>query len=213
MKKIIYILVTAAMLMSISACNTAKPVAAPKNVIMPSSLTREQQEILDLFAIADFQELMLFDFNTEESYKSIEAWVEVYHDGELVDRPAGVGRHSNIGELHDGRLAITVNQDNTTFQWTLSMVDNGSRSGHTGKSEIDGSGLARAYGSINDPAIIEDGKEIILYSSYFSGEDLLPFYDGIYIQEHPEIISDYPYVQLIKIKFSNDQNAGSSNND
>ena len=192
-----------AFLASCNATNHTPKPDSPVNVIRPSHLSAEQQEIIDLLSVSGNQELMLFDFDTVEAYKDIEVWVEIYRDGALVDRPAGVGTHSNTAEKHNGHLAITVNLIDSKFQWILSLIENGAKSGHIGSTEAPAeSGLARAYGPIGESVEIEDGKEMILYSSVFSGNDFLAFYDGVTLQERPELLREYPYVYLVKAKFA-----------
>ena len=202
MKKIFYILLCAAMIAVLLSCNSVQP-KSPVNVIMPSSLTAEQQDIIDLLSLPSNQELLLFDFNTVESFSDLEVWVEVYQDGILVDRPAGVGAHSNTAENRSGHLAITVNLIDSNYQWILSVVENNGKSGHIGTTKAPTEfGLARAFGSINEAVEIEDGKEIILYSSVFSKNNFLTFYDGTTLQERPELLNEYPYTHLVKVMFT-----------
>ena len=203
MKRFICTLLVLSMLMIMAACHSAKP-TSPKNAIMPSELSAGQQDIIDLLSIPNNQELLLFDFNTEESYSSFEVWVEVYQDGDIINRFAGLGQQSDTDEKHNGRLAVIISQNENVYQWTLSIIQNGGRASSIGTTEIiGGSALARAYGPMNDSANIEDGKEIIIYSSLFSGANILPAYDCQSLQERPELLKEFPYVYLIKCKFSN----------
>ena len=201
MKKIACTLLIAVMFVFLTSCKSTQP-DLPENVIMPSALTAEQQDIVDLLSILNTQEVMIFDYHTVEAYKSLEVWVEVYQNGAIVDRPAGVGTHSDTAEKLSGHLAISINRNDTNYQWLLSVIENGGKLSHIATTEAPAdSGLARAFGPITEPVEIEDGKEIVLYSSVFSGNDFLVFYDGVSLQERPELINEYPYVYLVKIMF------------
>ena len=203
MKRLLSILLAVFIFSILTSCNSTKP-ASLKNEISPAELTTEQQDIIDLLSIPDNSELMIFNYNTEDTYRRFEVWVEVYQDGEIISQPAGIGLNSDTAEKHSGRLAISISKNDLSYQWTLSLVENGGKSSHIGRTEApDDAALARAYGSINESVIIEEGKEIILYSSVFSGNDILPFYDGITLQERPELLKDFPVVYLIKCKFFN----------
>lgn len=204
MKKIICTLLAISMFMTITACSSTKPVS-PKNAIAPAELTAEQQKILDLLSVPNDQEMMIFDFSTEESYRSFEVWVEVYQDGEVIDRPAGVNIRSGTAQKLNGYLAVIISISDNNYQWTLSVIENGAKSSHIGATQIDiGSGFGRAYGPMNGSVNIEDGKEIIIYSSTFQ-EANVPHaaYDEQTLMERPELLNDYPYAFLIKCKFSN----------
>jgi len=174
------------------------------NTIRVATLTTEQQEVLDLFSIPNNQELMIFDFNTDESYSRVEVWVEVYESGELVDRPAGLVSIIDSGRTLNGQLAIIINQNDNVYQWTLSMVENGGRASHVGTAGAAvSSGLGRAFGPMNYQASIEDGKEIIIYSSTFQATGIPHHaYDAQTLQERPELFLEYPYAHLIKVIFT-----------
>jgi len=66
------------------------------------------------------------------------------------------------------------------------------------ETDID-SGLSRVFGQMNEPANIEDGKEIIIYSSTFQKTNIaLNAYDAKTLQEH-KLLNEYPYVHLVKV--------------
>jgi len=203
MKKIIIVLLSTFLFVLLASCNSSNP-TPPVNTINIASLTAEEQSILNLFSIPNNQELMIFDFNADGSFRSVEIWVEVYKSGELIDRPAGLVTINDSGNTQNGRLAVIINQNENAYQWTLSIVENGGKASHIGTAEIViDSGFGRAFGPINDPVIIEDGKEIIIYSSTFQPSGVPHHaYDGQTLQERPELLLEYPYVHLIKAIFS-----------
>jgi len=175
-----------------------------KNTVSSAILTTEQQEILDLLAVPNNQELMVFVFDTEESYRGFEVWVEVYQDGEIIERPAGVSLHSDPATKRNGRMAVMIMQNNNGYQWTLSVIENGAKSSHIGETQIEiETGLGRAYGPMSGSVNIEDGNEIIIYSSTFQ-EANVPHaaYDEQTLMERPELLNDYPYAFIVKCKFS-----------
>jgi hypothetical protein len=171
---------------------------------MPAELTTEQQEIIDLLSIPNNQEPMIFDFNTEEAYLSFEVWVEVYENGELTDRPAGVSFHNDTAKKLNGKVAVVIHQNESNYQWTLSVVEDGARYSHVGTAELNmDSANGNAFGPMSNPASIETGKEIIIYSSTFA-EANTPHraYDEQTLQEQPELLKEYPAAFLIKCLFS-----------
>ena len=203
MKKVLPIaLVSVLAILLLTACNNGG--SATKNTISSATLTAAQQEILDLLSVPNNQELMIFDFNTEESYRGFEVWVEVYQDGELIERPAGVSTYSDSAIKRNGRLAVIIIQNDNNYHWTLSVVENGTKSSHIGATLIEiEAGFGRAYGPMNGYVNIEDGKEIILYSSTFLQANIPhAAFDEQTLMERPELLNQYPYAFLIKCKFS-----------
>ena len=74
---------------------------------------------------------------------------------------------------------------------------------HTGGiSTAENESLARGFGPITELVPIQDGTEIILYTSKFSDSGRLTFSGDqqIYL-EQPELIAGYPYVHFIKARF------------
>ena len=203
MKRIIFLLLSFSVLFVVTSCNSSKPTSVA-NTINTATLTAEQQDIVDLLSMPGNQELLIFEFNTNEDFNHVEVWVEVYENGELVDRPAGLVTMSDSGETRNGRLAIIINQNDNVYQWTLSMVEKGGGVSHVGTATNAVSAeLGRAFGAMNDPASIEDGKEIIIYSSTFQTANTPHHaFDTQTLQERPELLVDYSCAHLIKIIFT-----------
>ena len=118
MKKIINAILSVFMLFVVASCNSSEP-APPVNTINVAALSAEQQDIIGLFSIPGNQELMIFDFTTDESFSRIDVWVEVYESGVLVDRPAGLVTHSDSADKRSGRVAIIISQNDNIYKWTL----------------------------------------------------------------------------------------------
>ena len=203
MKRISGALIANFILIILASCNRTQP-DLPANVIMPASLTAEQQDIVDLLSIPNSQEILIFTFTTEDSYRHVEVWVEAYKDGHPIERPAGVATVMDSSNARNGRIAVIVSQNDSSYQWTLSVVDNGSRTSHAGAAGISvDSGLGRAFGQMNEPVEIEDGKEIIIYSSTFQTPGVPHMaYDTQTLMERPELLTEYPYAHIVKVLFT-----------
>jgi hypothetical protein len=199
MKRIILTILLMSMLAFLVACSTSDSVLQ-RNVITTAILTPEQQEIVDLLSVPNSQELLIFDFNTDEAFSSVEFWVEVYENGELVDRPAGLHTVLDVANKQTGRLAVIITQ-NPYYQWTLTVLNDGGRASHVSTSEVlVDSALGRGFGSIDSPVTIENGKEIILYRSFFAS-DSLNFYSTDTLQENPELLGEFLHAHIIKCRF------------
>ena len=199
-KTFIIFLAAVMILSAVAGCNGDDEADTPHNEIGLADLTAEQQDIVDLLAVPNLHEVLIFDFSTEEAFSSIEFWVEVYRNGILIEQPAGVMTVLDTADQQSGRLAVIINQS-TNYHWTLSVITGGTRSSHasTADSKIDSS-LATATGAIEAPVIIEDGKEIILYKALFTAGSMT-VYDHQTFQDRPELLRDYIHVHLIKCKF------------
>jgi len=179
---------------------TNEPITS-KNEIAPKEMTQDQEDIVNLLS-SNEQEILLFDYKTEEAYKSMEFWVEIYENGVLIDRPSGVNLFSDEAKAFDGQLAILITQ-NSGFQWTFTTSENGGRVSHTSEPiNSDYDTIGRAYGPIDEPVTIEDGKEIVLYTSIFSSGGISTYSDQQMYIEQPELIENYPYVHIIKCRFT-----------
>lgn len=181
----------------LSACSKE---AVIKNEIATKELTQDQQDIVDLLA-SDKREILLFDYKTEDAYQSMTVWVEIYENGELVDRQEGMNAYSDEARALDGQLAILVRHD-SGVDWTFIASENDSRISQTCESmRIDHAGLARGYGPITNSVKIEQGKEIVLFTSIYSTGNISARGDLQEYIEAPDLLSGYPYAQMIKCKF------------
>ena len=203
MKKNLAVLMAVLALAVLASCGQS--VVVPANTISPADLTDDQKEIVELLSIPSQNEIVLFDFDIDDSYRSIEVWVELYKNGEQSDRLAMLHtiRNDTVNIPGKGHLAIMIRHD-PELNWTLSLSYDGSRSSYStseGYAIDPDPGWGRAFGPMNGAVAIEDGKEIVLYSSVYN-EGGLAAYDAQYYQEHPEVLGDYAFVHLIKARFS-----------
>jgi hypothetical protein len=80
--------------------------------------------------------------------------------------------------------------------------DSGTRiSNNISGIDINDDSLARGYGPINEPIEIVQKQEIVLYLSIYSENSIRAIGDIQEYGEKPELLSDYPYVQMIKCRF------------
>ncbi len=197
MKKLCLLFVTCCLILTTLAGCSGAP--AFKNAVMPMALTAEQQEIVDL--LSGEREILLFDFHSEENYKSREIWVEAYENGVLTDRLQGLTFFADEEGRMDGRLAIVVSHEDGGVSWSFTVSEGGARVSNFGEPvELRADALGRGYGPINDPVEIVKGKEIVLYASLYSngGVSMRDLQEYI---ENPGALSGYPYAHLIKCKF------------
>jgi hypothetical protein len=201
MKKIIYVLLDVALLVVLSSCDFSVKPTFQSNSISVADLTKEQQDILGLLTISNSQEILIFDFNTDEVFSNVEFWVEVYENGEMINSPAGLTMVLDDADTQSGNLAVIINR-NPHYQWTLSVSNNGSRSSHISSAEtVVDSALSRSYGPIDEPVLIEDGKEIILYSSLFTTGSM-NVYNHMTLQEYKELLSEFAHAHIVKCAFN-----------
>ncbi len=183
----------------LSACSN-KPTENTQNVIESKSLTQDQKDIVYLLS-NDNQEILMFDFQMEETFHKMEFWVEVYENGELIDQPSGETLFSDELTPLNGQFAVLINHDEGIgFSFTI-KTDNTKITHSSDVINIDSSGLGRGYGPISDSVTIEPEKEIVLYTSIYSSGSMATYSDQqIYIEE-PELLDGYPYAFMIKCKF------------
>jgi hypothetical protein len=171
------------------------------NFIGPKPLTEDQQEIVDLLQGDSKQEITIFSYDADAEYTDFEAWVEIYKDGELITPHAGGIHMMSPLDHFQGDLAIAITQK-PDFQWTFIAKEGGTIVSHTSDPAPHMDTMARAFGPIPDPVVIEDGKEIILYTSVFSSDNVLNSYDSHTLEEKPERLKEYDYAHIIKCRFS-----------
>ncbi len=170
------------------------------NGIAPKKLTEGQEEIVKLLSINN-QEILLFEYKTEQEYKDVEVWVDTYEKGILVDNIKGVKSSTLEKRPLDAQLAVTINQ-NPNFEWRFTVL-NSDGIAINGAFEQDDSDyeLSRGFGAIDDAVTIESGKEIVLYVSFFSNGELPMYEDFQRYAEQPELLKEYDYAQILKCKF------------
>lgn len=202
MKKICYIFFIVITSMLMASCSGESN--NQQNHIRQAELSSEQQYILN-FITTHYSEIHLFDFTTDESFTNVEFWLDVYEYGMPVDSIPGIHQINNAARPLDGRLAVIINSENGNrdFQWTFIADQGGGRATSRFESPtINNAGYGRMFGPILEPINIQDDREIILYISKFAS-DGLRIHDNIQIfAEQPELLAEYPYVHIIKARFS-----------
>lgn len=181
-----------------TGCKSSAP--SSLGMIQPVELSLDQQKVITL--LSDQHELLLFDYDSKEEFTHFEVWVEIYKKGELVAaRIAPLEMMTTEPSRFQGQLAINISQT-PEFRWQISDVkDGGIRSGASETSKLYDAGIAQAYGSMEAPAEIEGGKEILLYSRVFSSSPEFRFINKQTDLEEAEELADYTYAHLIKCKF------------
>jgi len=178
------------------------------NQIGPMELTEDQQEILDLITPGHLGQILLFDFEISDSFETLEVWLDVYNYGTLIEGGAGTTMLNGENLPSEGRLAVMLNryrgEDYQGFQWTFTIsFDGGSSSARFESPNIETGGLGNVFGPMIEPVDIQDGEEIILYISKFSGGAMRSFSDIQVYAREPELLEEYTYAHIIRARFSN----------
>lgn len=182
-------------MLALSGCARPKPV----NEIWPKELTEDQQEIVELLS-SNRQEILLFDYKTEEGFRGVEFWLEVYEDGVLVSQPAGVSTFRDEAKPIEGQLAVIISKGDD-FQWIFTMGEDGAKVTSSGRSPKVREGIGNTYGPVNEKVSIKDGEEFVLYTSFYSTGGVSIYFDRQRYIDQPELLAEYPYAYIIKGKF------------
>ncbi len=175
----------------------------PGNTIQSMQLTDEQKRIVDLLKY-DKSDIELFSYKSEEQYKEIRVWVEVYKDGVLQsDHGGDLTIMPMEGRKTEGNLAILISKE-PDFRWTIVLEAEEGGKITTTSEPCPYYSNSYAYGPINEPLTIEAGKEIVLYTALFQGDNngLLMFGDAQEFVTNPDLVKDYAFAHIIKCKFT-----------
>jgi hypothetical protein len=181
------------------------PTAPQTNTVRTMEKTAEQQEIIDLLSTGQ-TEVYLFDYQTDATYKRLYVWVEAYAYGDLICKPGFSGALiSDDPQSFAGRIALTFNQI-PDFSWKITIADGGTSSTITSSDPtglILDSAVGRIHGPMSGSAEIEDGKEIILYSSISTASDgTVRTYSEEELANNSKLLIEYPLAILVKCVFS-----------
>jgi hypothetical protein len=173
-----------------------------ENCIFPKRLSQQQQQICDLISTSEHK-MFIYSFNTEQRYKNVDFWIEVYNNGKIVDSCAAEIKLSYDDTKNlSGEFVAIINQI-PDYQWTLIYAENGgTKANTTSTPNTNYNKICNAYQSISQPVEIENDKEIILYMCVFSQESTIEALDIQNITD-PNYLKKYEYVHLLKCKFSN----------
>jgi len=193
------IILLAALLLAACLAGCLQRPTKLENQIALKALSPEQQEIVSLIA-NEKQKILLFDYNIQEAYSSVEFWVQAYENGVPADPSILTNPFDAEEGPVDGSIAVYLNRI-ADAQWEFALSIGGSKiSGTVKSSTIDGT-FSYAFGATSTPVTIEDGKEIVLYTEIYTNDHAGIEGDQQRYAEQPELLSEYPYVQLIKCKF------------
>lgn len=204
MKRKLYIMIAFCLILGcLTACSKDEK---SKNIIERKNLTQDQEDIVSLLTNNN-QEILLFDFQTDESFHKMKFWVEIYKNGELIDQPSeitspsGITLNSEESAEQKGELAVLINHnDGISFAFII-KIDGAQYAHNSDTINFDGSELGRGYGPITAPITLESGKEVVLYTSIYSDGSMASYSDQQIYIEKPELLDDYPYAFIIKCKF------------
>lgn len=203
--------------------------AGMPNQISFAPLRTEQQDIVNLLSFGGHrQNILLFDFTTEEYFTTIELWVEVYEYGLMIELHNSVSLSSgevmpmpfwpfgvdlSNGEVVpaplDGQIAVIVNEeaDSLDHRWTLIISENNKMAVRVPDNPaiIGGDMTSRIISTTVEPVAIYDSVEIILMATKFYRGGFSVTHTHIDRQvylEQPELLERYPHAHIIKAKFS-----------
>ena len=185
-------------LASFSGCGKAQL----KNYIAVKTLSEDQKQIVDLIS-SNERKYLFFEIKTEEAYKGIEFWMEIYKKGELVDsQPVSLRMTNDNGIALDSEFAVIINAT-PDYKWTFIYAGKeGGVSGHSNSepNKNYASGI-NAWCTLYQPVEIEDGKEIAIYASAFNQNGKIEAFDLSKLIDD-NYLAACDYVHLIKCKFT-----------
>lgn len=194
--KRIFVCIMIALLLA--GCSSSPPSAA--GTVKLVTLTADQEKTITL--LPDQHELLLFDYDSKQEYTHFDTWVEIYQKGVLVEpKIASFDMMTDEPRRFQGQLAVNISQI-PDFRWQFSAVkEGGIASGAIATSKHYSSDAAQAFGPLIESAVIEDGKEILLYARTFSPTATTKLNIKQSDLEDPEQLKNYTYVHLVKCKF------------
>ncbi|MEY8353102.1 hypothetical protein AALB39_07030 [Lachnospiraceae bacterium 54-53] len=98
MKRLLFCMTICVFLLT--GCGSA--VSSAVGTIEPMKLSKDQEEVVSLFSAQ--QEILLFDYDSKQKYTNFDVWVEIYHNGQLVEPEAAMLSFSDESRRWEGRL-------------------------------------------------------------------------------------------------------------
>lgn len=195
MKKILVTLLCVLIICCVSGCNNVKTI----NEIETAKLTEDQEEILDLVGLK--RDVNIYNYNIDDSFKTINIWLETYHNGKLISPE---GKNSFDIDGNKGKLALIV-ETKEKYKWQFS-IKNDSKLVTLGSNESDLElkkdfiiGISNLDGTID----IEDNKEIVLNTCFCKkGESMTSHSDMQHYVNHPEALKQYDCAYILKCEFT-----------
>ena len=193
------------MVVILSGCATRK-----NNEIGLADLTSAQQDIINLLT-TDLHEVFIFNYQLDNTFDTVDFWIEVYAYGELVESLAALSfGHGSARSPLNGQLSVTISYDaHKNFRWAFVVEEDGFRgtsiTDFTFNTENVGN-MPRSHGPTPESVSIQAGRDIILHTTKFHSGNIVNFDDSRGSQDYidqPELLIEYPYVIFIKARFSN----------
>lgn len=195
MKRINVLLMLMLMMSLVAGCQTDKTT----NIFSRDELSVEEKNILN--RVGFIEDLEIYDYEIDETFKSMSTWLEIYKDGELISEQSRMTSQINSRK---GDIAIVVKKDQP-YIWKLSHKDGRSSSSYYFETEedyVDYEIYSVSSGVLNEPVSIESDGEIVLKTYLFEDADVVSIYSNQYYVDYPEFIKEYDYVFLLKCQFS-----------
>ena len=124
------VLAAGLVLLCLAGCSQDAGVA--KNRIAPKALTQDQKDIVALLS-GERQEILLFDYQTEDAYTSMEFWMEIYEDGVLKESLPGIRAYKEQEESAKGQLAFCISRGED-IRCAFTVSEEGMRASHTSQT-------------------------------------------------------------------------------
>ncbi len=154
MKKILSLILSAIICLSLVACSSANTKTSNAPSIKPSEFSAETTTILNLFD----DEIMFFDFTVDETIKSCSVNVFNYIDDEWKE----IGSMQSSIQKTDNQIAVKINEDS----YEVFVIDESGHSAYT-SPEVDFSfdeTTAQLWSKFSNPQDIVIGEEIQLFA-------------------------------------------------
>lgn len=167
--------------------------------VAPITMTGDQKELLNLIGAPG--EILLFEVAVKQPYARFDAWVELYHRGELVEpHIAGVSLSADDPQPWEGKLAVVLSDDSCR-EWKVTFSSEGGITSGTGETEQETGLSSRAFGPIAEPVPVEPGAETVLYTSIHTEQDGISVYDAREYVRNPSLLAEYEYIYVVRCRF------------
>ncbi len=200
MKKHFCVLLCLIITLSITGCSKEKPPEdSSTNEIHLAELDENETNIIELLGVQS--DIDIFEYQIDDTFKTISIWIEFYKDGELQGEMNRM--HSRLNS-NEGLVAIVVDRE-ANYQWKISHKDgNGVFSFSTKtENEFETNGkFSVGRGALNQPEGIMAEKEIVMGTFLFEDGNGMSIYGNQHYVDEPDVLKDYDYVYLVKCQFS-----------
>ena len=169
------------------------------NQILPMCLSADQQQIIDLVS-TNVQQILLFEFNTTEPFNEVGVRLEVYEYGVLTETKLGFAKLGMDAPL-DGSISVIIIENDGTFDWTVTLHDDGGFSSSRTTTAVKEGLNARAFGAMNEAVNIYDGTDAVIFVSRFTNDSSLTAGGDLQSYLNPDNFASYPLVHVLIANF------------